>query len=218
MIKLENISKVYKTNGETKALDNVSLEISDGEFVAIMGDSGSGKTTLLNIIGMMDKETEGTYILDDEEISSFKVSQRETVRKKKISFVFQQFALIKRYTIYENVELPLIAKGIPARKRKTMIMETLDSLGIKDIYNKFAINTSGGQQQRAAIARAIVSDSKYILADEPTGALDSGNGEEVMRLLGELHKKGKTIVMVTHNENLAKQAERIITIRDGQII
>ena len=218
MIKLENISKVYKTNGETKALDNVSLEIKDGEFVAIMGDSGSGKTTLLNIIGMMDKETEGKYILDDEEISSFKVSQRETVRKKKISFVFQQFALIKRYTIYENVELPLIAKGIPARKRKTMIMETLDSLGIKDIYNKFAINTSGGQQQRAAIARAIVSDSKYILADEPTGALDSGNGEEVMRLLGELHKKGKTIVMVTHNENLAKQAERIITIRDGQII
>lgn len=218
MIKLQNITKIYNTNGETKALDNVSLEINDGEFVAIMGDSGSGKTTLLNIIGMMDKETEGTYILDDKDISSLKLSKREEVRKEKISFVFQQFALIKRYTIYENVELPLIAKGIPARKRKNIVMEALESLGIKEISNKFAINTSGGQQQRAAIARAIVSDSKYILADEPTGALDSGNGEEVMKLLKDLHKKGKTIIMVTHNENLAKMAERIIVIKDGKIV
>lgn len=217
MIKLENITKIYANSDGQKALDSISLEIQDGEFVAIMGESGSGKTTLLNIIGMMDKASEGKYILDDADITEQNNLQMEKSRRENISFVFQQFALIKRYTIYENVELPLIAKGISKRKRKAIVMETLDSLGIKDIYKKYAMNTSGGQQQRAAIARAIVSDSKYILADEPTGALDSNNGEDVMELLEGLHKKGKTVIMVTHNDKLAKRAERIVNIKDGMI-
>ncbi|NLL92697.1 MAG: ABC transporter ATP-binding protein [Clostridiales bacterium] len=217
MIKLENITKIYSNNNEQKALDDVSLQINDGEFVAIMGESGSGKSTLINIIGMMDKETAGTYLLDDVNISELNLSQREKKRRENISFIFQQFALVKRYTIYENVELPLIAKGVPSKKRKVKIMEALKALGIEDIANKYAMNTSGGQQQRAAIARAIVSDSKYILADEPTGALDSNNGEEVMKLLEDLNKSGKTVIMVTHNENLAKKAGRIINISDGKL-
>lgn len=218
MIKLDNISKVYANSENKKALDNVSINIEDGEFVAIMGESGSGKSTLINIIGMMDKETSGKYELDNINISNLSINQREKIRKDNISFIFQQFALVKRYTIYENVELPLIAKGIPQRKRKQIIMEALKSLGIDDIAKKYAMNTSGGQQQRAAIARAVVNDSKYILADEPTGALDSSNGEEVMTLLKKLHKEGKTIIMVTHNEKLAKMAGRIIKIADGGII
>lgn len=218
MIKLENITKIYSNAGNQKALDDVSIEITDGEFIAIMGESGSGKSTLINIIGMMDKETEGKYILDNKDVSKLSLRQREVVRRENISFIFQQFALIKRYTIYENVELPLIAKGIPSKKRKKMIMEALVALGIEKIANKYAMNTSGGQQQRAAIARAIVSDNKYILADEPTGALDSRNGEEVMQLLEKLHKSGKTVIMVTHNEKLAKMAERIIYIKDGKVV
>ena len=218
MIKLENITKIYSNAGNQKALDDVSIEITDGEFIAIMGESGSGKSTLINIIGMMDKETEGKYILDNKDVSKLSLRQREVVRRENISFIFQQFALIKRYTIYQNVELPLIAKGIPSKKRKKMIMEALVALGIEEIANKYAMNTSGGQQQRAAIARAIVSDNKYILADEPTGALDSRNGEEVMQLLEKLHKSGKTVIMVTHNEKLAKMAERIIYIKDGKVV
>ena len=218
MIKLENITKIYSNAGNQKALDDVSIEITDGEFIAIMGESGSGKSTLINIIGMMDKETEGKYILDNKDVSKLSLRQREVVRRENISFIFQQFALIKRYTIYENIELPLIAKGIPSKKRKKMIMEALVALGIEEIANKYAMNTSGGQQQRAAIARAIVSDNKYILADEPTGALDSRNGEEVMQLLEKLHKSGKTVIMVTHNEKLAKMAERIIYIKDGKVV
>lgn len=218
MIKLENITKIYSNSGNQKALDDVSLCINDGEFVAVMGESGSGKSTLINIIGMMDKETEGKYILDDKDISKLSLRQRENVRRENISFIFQQFALIKRYTIYENVELPLIAKGVPSKKRKKLIVEALKSLDILDIANKYAMNTSGGQQQRAAIARAIVSDNKYILADEPTGALDSHNEEEVMQLLEKLHKSGKTVIMVTHNEKLAKVADRIIYIEDGKLV
>ena len=183
MIKLENITKIYSNSDGKKALDDVSVQIKDGEFVAVMGESGSGKSTMINIIGMMDKESTGEYILDDMKISKLSISQREKIRKEKISFVFQQFALVKRYTIYENVELPLIAKGIPSKKRKQLIMNALKSLGIENLAKKYAMNTSGGQQQRAAIARAIVSDNKYILADEPTGALDSSNGQEVMELL-----------------------------------
>ena len=218
MIKLENITKIYSNSDGKKALDDVSVQIKDGEFVAVMGESGSGKSTMINIIGMMDKESTGEYILDDMKISKLSISQREKIRKEKISFVFQQFALVKRYTIYENVELPLIAKGIPSKKRKQLIMNALKSLGIENLAKKYAMNTSGGQQQRAAIARAIVSDNKYILADEPTGALDSSNGQEVMELLKKLHESGKTIIMVTHNEKLAEMAERIICIKDGKIV
>ena len=218
MIKLENITKIYSNSDGKRALDDVSVQIKDGEFVAVMGESGSGKSTMINIIGMMDKESTGEYILDDMKISKLSISQREKIRKEKISFVFQQFALVKRYTIYENVELPLIAKGIPSKKRKQLIMNALKSLGIENLAKKYAMNTSGGQQQRAAIARAIVSDNKYILADEPTGALDSSNGQEVMELLKKLHESGKTIIMVTHNEKLAEMAERIICIKDGKIV
>lgn len=218
MIKLENITKIYSNSDGKRALDDVSVRIKDGEFVAVMGESGSGKSTMINIIGMMDKESTGEYILDDMKISKLSISQREKIRKEKISFVFQQFALVKRYTIYENVELPLIAKGIPSKKRKQLIMNALKSLGIENLAKKYAMNTSGGQQQRAAIARAIVSDNKYILADEPTGALDSSNGQEVMELLKKLHESGKTIIMVTHNEKLAEMAERIICIKDGKIV
>lgn len=218
MIKLENITKIYSNSDGKRALDDVSVQIKDGEFVAVMGESGSGKSTMINIIGMMDKESTGEYILDDMKISKLSISQREKIRKEKISFVFQQFALVKRYTIYENVELPLIAKGIPSKKRKQLIMDALKSLGIENLAKKYAMNTSGGQQQRAAIARAIVSDNKYILADEPTGALDSSNGQEVMELLKKLHESGKTIIMVTHNEKLAEMAERIIYIKDGKIV
>ena len=218
MIKLENITKIYSNSDGKRALDDVSVQIKDGEFVAVMGESGSGKSTMINIIGMMDKESTGEYILDDMKISKLSISQREKIRKEKIYFVFQQFALVKRYTIYENVELPLIAKGIPSKKRKQLIMDALKSLGIENLAKKYAMNTSGGQQQRAAIARAIVSDNKYILADEPTGALDSSNGQEVMELLKKLHESGKTIIMVTHNEKLAEMAERIIYIKDGKIV
>ena len=218
MIKLENITKIYSNSDGKRALDDVSVQIKDGEFVAVMGESGSGKSTMINIIGMMDKESTGEYILDDMKISKLSISQREKIRKEEISFVFQQFALVKRYTIYENVELPLIAKGIPSKKRKQLIMDALKSLGIENLAKKYAMNTSGGQQQRAAIARAIVSDNKYILADEPTGALDSSNGQEVMELLKKLHESGKTIIMVTHNEKLAEMAERIIYIKDGKIV
>lgn len=218
MIKLENITKIYSNSGNQKVLNDVSICINDGEFVAVMGESGSGKSTLINIIGMMDKETEGKYVLDDKDISKLSLHQREKVRREKISFIFQQFALIKRYTIYENVELPLIAKGVTKKKRKKLILEALKALDISDVADKYAMNTSGGQQQRAAIARAIVSDNKYILADEPTGALDSHNGEEVMQLLERLNKLGKTVIMVTHNERLAKAADRIIYIEDGKVV
>lgn len=216
MIKIEKITKIY-SGCKDKVLSEVSLDVNDGEFLAIMGESGSGKSTLLNIIGMMDKETEGKFILDGEEISNLSLGKREKIRKEKISFVFQQFALIRRYTILENVELPLVVKGIKPKKRKEMVMDALKLLGIESIAHQYAMNTSGGQQQRAAIARAMVSDCKYILADEPTGALDSQNGKEVMELLKKLNEQGKTIILVTHNEELARMASRIIRIKDGKI-
>lgn len=219
MIQLKDITKIYKTKKvETPALNGISLEIEDGSWVAVMGTSGSGKSTLLNIIGCMDKPTAGEYYLDDEAVHQASDNALHDIRKRKISFVFQGFALMNQYTIYENVELPLKIKNIPARKRKKQVLEALDSVGIKDQAAKKPGEVSGGQQQRCAIARALASENNIILADEPTGALDAKTGKEVMEILNGLHEMGKTIIMVTHDKNIADYAERIICIEDGRIV
>lgn len=219
MIKMIDISKVYGS-GETKtvALKNINLEIKDGEFVAIMGQSGSGKSTLLNIIGFMDNESTGEYIIDGTSTNGLKKSEKETLRKKYISFVFQQFALMKHCTVFENVELPLLARRVKKKERNKIVMENLAKLGIEDIAKKSAMKISGGQQQRVAIARALASESNYILADEPTGALDYKNGMDVIKTLREINNNGKTIILVTHNQELANYADRIIKIKDGIIL
>lgn len=219
MIRLKNISKRYLF-GEviTNALNNVSLTIADGEFAAIMGTSGSGKSTLLNIIGCMDVPTSGEYHLDDRLVSELKSKELSEIRNKKISFVFQNFALMEKYTAYENIELPLINGRVPAKKRQTKVREAASRLGIEDQLRKLPKQMSGGQQQRVAIARALASGAEIILADEPTGALDKKTGAEVMEILKELNSEGKTIVIVTHDPIIAERADRIITISDGRII
>lgn len=219
MIRLKNISKRYLL-GEviTNALNNVSLTIADGEFAAIMGTSGSGKSTLLNIIGCMDVPTSGEYHLDDRLVSELKSKELSEIRNKKISFVFQNFALMEKYTAYENIELPLINGRVPAKKRQTKVREAASRLGIEDQLRKLPKQMSGGQQQRVAIARALASGAEIILADEPTGALDKKTGAEVMEILKELNSEGKTIVIVTHDPIIAERADRIITISDGRII
>ena len=191
MIRLENISKIYDAKIDTtKALDNVSLQINDGELVAIMGPSGSGKSTLLNILGCMDTATEGKYYVDDVEVSMLKKSQRDSFRKKNIGFVFQHFALMDYYTAYENIELPLIIKNIKRSERKRLVNEQLKLLGIEEVKDHIPSKMSGGQRQRVAIARALVSGCNILLADEPTGALDQATGREVMELLKEINKRG----------------------------
>lgn len=218
MIKLDNIEKVYKGNGiSTNALNNVSLEIRDGELISIVGPSGSGKTTLLNIIGCMDTATSGRYFCNDTEVSALKNSEVEKFRKKNISFVFQQFALLDDYTVYENVELPLRVKNLPKRERKQKVREVLSKFGIADLEKKYSTQISGGQQQRCAIARAVAAETDIILADEPTGALDEATGQEIMEILKELNREGKTVIIVTHNMEIAAQTERTIRIRDGRI-
>lgn len=219
MIRLKNISKRYLL-GEviTNALNNVSLTIADGEFAAIMGTSGSGKSTLLNIIGCMDVPTSGEYHLDDRLVSELKSKELSEIRNKKISFVFQNFALMEKYTAYENIELPLINGRVPAKKRQTKVREAASRLEIEDQLRKLPKQMSGGQQQRVAIARALASGAEIILADEPTGALDKKTGAEVMEILKELNSEGKTIVIVTHDPIIAERADRIITISDGRII
>lgn len=218
MIRLENISKIYDAKIDTtKALDNVSLQINDGELVAIMGPSGSGKSTLLNILGCMDTATEGKYYVDDVEVSMLKKSQRDSFRKKNIGFVFQHFALMDYYTAYENIELPLIIKNIKRSERKGLVNEQLKLLGIEEVKDHIPSKMSGGQRQRVAIARALVSGCNILLADEPTGALDQATGREVMELLKEINKRGTTVIIVTHDINIANQTERIIEICDGKI-
>lgn len=218
MIQLENIGKVYKGNGvSTNALNGVSLEINDGEMVSIVGPSGSGKTTLLNIIGCMDTVTSGRYICKDTEVSALKNSETEKFRKENISFVFQQFALLNDYTVFENVELPLRVKNLPKKERKRMVREVLGKFKIAELEKKYPTRISGGQQQRCAIARAVAAGGKIILADEPTGALDGGTGQEIMDILKELNREGKTIIIVTHDMNIAGQTSRMIRIADGRI-
>lgn len=218
MIRLENIEKEYKGNGiSTHALKGVSLEIGDGEFVSIVGPSGSGKTTLLNIIGCMDTATSGRYICNNTEVSGLKNSEIEKFRKNNISFVFQQFALLDDYTVYENVELPLRVKNLSKKERKRKVKEVLGKFKIAELEKKYPTQISGGQQQRGAIARAVVAGADIILADEPTGALDGATGQEIMEILKELNKEGKTVIIVTHDMNIAGQTERIIHIKDGKI-
>ena len=219
MIKTENLQKVFRTDEvETWALNNVSIEVKKGEFVAIMGPSGCGKSTLLNILGLLDNPTNGTYYLDGIEVSKYTESQRTNLRKGVIGFVFQSFNLIEELNVYENIELPLLYMGIPANERKRRIEEAMDRMAISHRSKHFPQQLSGGQQQRVAIARAVVGNPKLILADEPTGNLDSKNGKEVMELLTELNKEGTTVVMVTHSQHDAGYTGRTINLFDGQLI
>jgi putative ABC transport system ATP-binding protein len=219
MIKTENLTKRFRTEEvETSALNNVNIHVQKGEFLAIMGPSGCGKSTLLNIIGLLDNPTEGTYHFDGNNVSMRKESQRTGLRKGNIGFVFQSFNLIDDLTVYENVELPLIYLKIKSSERKRMVEAILERMKIGHRRKHFPQQLSGGQQQRVAIARAVVASPKLILADEPTGNLDSKNGLEVMKLLSELNKEGTTIVMVTHSEHDASVAHRIINLFDGKVI
>ncbi|MBN1112323.1 MAG: ABC transporter ATP-binding protein [Bacteroidales bacterium] len=219
MIKITNLNKVFKTEEiETTAINNVNLHVQKGEFVAIMGPSGCGKSSLLNIIGLLDNPTSGKYLFDSVDVSKRKELQRTRLRKGQVGFVFQSFNLIDELSVYENVELPLNYLRIGASERKERIAEVLDRMKISHRKNHFPQQLSGGQQQRVAIARALVVNPKLILADEPTGNLDSKNGQEVMKLLSELNADGATIVMVTHSQKDAGYAHRIINLFDGQII
>lgn len=219
MIKTEKLSKVFRTEEvETHALKDVSLEIKEGEFVAVMGPSGCGKSTLLNIIGLLDNLTTGKYYLNGTDVSKFTESERTKLRKGVIGFVFQSFNLIDELNVYENIELPLLYMGIPGGERKKKVNEAMNRMGITHRAKHFPQQLSGGQQQRVAIARAVVANPKLILADEPTGNLDSRNGKEVMDLLTELNNEGTTIVMVTHSQHDAGFAQRIINLFDGQIV
>lgn len=219
MIKTTNLTKVFRTEEiETTALNSVSLHIKQGEFVAIMGPSGCGKSTLLNIVGLLDNPTGGEYYFDGKEVGQLKERNRTLLRKGNIGFVFQSFNLIDELTVYENVELPLIYLKLKARERKDMVEKVLEQMKISHRKKHFPQQLSGGQQQRVAVARAVVAGPKLILADEPTGNLDSKNGIEVMNLLTDLNKAGTTIVMVTHSMRDAGYAHRIINLFDGQII
>ena len=219
MIKTVNLSKVFKTEMvETTALNNVNLEVGKGEFVAVMGPSGCGKSTLLNILGLLDNSDSGEYYFDGIEISGFNEKQRTNLRKGNIGFIFQSFNLIDDLNIYENVELPLLALGEPKSQRRKKVEEILEKMRIGHRKNHFPKQLSGGQQQRAAIARALITRPKIILADEPTGNLDSTNGEQVMQLLEELNTTGTTIIMVTHSLGHAERAHRIVNLFDGQLV
>ena len=219
MIKTENLQKIFKTEEvETWALNNVTLEIKEGEFVAIMGPSGCGKSTLLNILGLLDNPTNGTYELNGVEVSKYTEAQRTNLRKGVIGFVFQSFNLIDELNVYENIELPLLYMGVPKEERKRCVEEAMKRMDISHRVKHFPQQLSGGQQQRVAIARAVVANPKIILADEPTGNLDSKNGKEVMELLTQLNKEGTTVVMVTHSQHDAGYATRTINLFDGQVV
>ena len=219
MIKVSNLSKIFRTEEiETTALNGVSFEIKDGEFVAIMGPSGCGKSTLLNILGLLDNPTEGSYLFGDSEVAKLKEKERTRFRKGNIGFIFQSFNLIDELNVYDNIELPLRYLDIPASERKAKVTEMMKRMNISHRAKHFPQQLSGGQQQRVAIARACVANPKLILADEPTGNLDSKNGREVMQLLQELNREGATIVMVTHSQKDAAMAQRTIDLFDGKIV
>ena len=219
MIKTVNLQKIFRTEEvQTLALNNVNIEVNEGEFVAIMGPTGCGKSTLLNILGLLDNPTSGEYYLNGTEVSKYTEAQRTSLRKGVIGFVFQSFNLIDELNVYENIELPLLYMGVPASERKRRIEQAMERMAISHRSKHFPQQLSGGQQQRVAIARAVVANPKLILADEPTGNLDSKNGKEVMDLLKELNKEGTTIVMVTHSQHDAGFADRIINLFDGQVV
>ena len=219
MIKTRELKKLYTTEEvETTALNKVNMAVQEGEFVAIMGPSGCGKSTLLNLLGLLDNPTAGEYYLLDQEVSNYTERQRANLRKANIGFVFQSFNLIDELTVYENVELPLLYLGMPTSTRKQRVKEVLEQIQIEHRKNHFPQQLSGGQQQRVAVARAVVGKPRLILADEPTGNLDSRHGEEVMRQLAELNEAGTTIVMVTHSPAYAEYAHRTVHLFDGHIV
>ncbi|HYK44604.1 MAG TPA: ABC transporter ATP-binding protein [Parafilimonas sp.] len=219
MIKISELEKIYRTEEvETVALNKLSMEVKEGEFVAVMGPSGCGKSTLLNILGMLDDPDAGSFIFNGVEVAHFNERKRADLRKNNIGFVFQSFNLIDELTVFENVELPLIYTGVKAAERKKRVEQVLDKVQIMHRRNHYPQQLSGGQQQRVAVARAVVNHPKLILADEPTGNLDSNNGNDVMQLLTELNEQGTTIVMVTHSEHDARYSHRIIRMLDGQTV
>lgn len=219
MIEVKNLSKIY-TMGKEKvyALDNISINIKDGEFAAIVGPSGSGKSTLMNILGCLDVPTEGSYILDGKPVESLNDDQLAEIRNEKIGFIFQRYNLLTKLNVYENVEIPLIYLGLSSSERKQRIADALEQVGLLNRIHHKPTELSGGQQQRVSIARALATNPSLIMADEPTGALDSKTGKEVLALLQDLHKTGRTIVLITHDLSIAEKAERRIQIKDGHII
>ena len=219
MIHLKNVGRIYE--GDTyriAALENINLNVNEGEFISIMGRSGSGKTTLLNLIGFLDTPTDGQYSFDGKDVSNITVSKLWKYRRKNIGFVFQNFALIDTNTVYENVILPLQAVGMPHRQLKERAYEMLERVGISDIKNKYPSQISGGQKQRTAIARALANDPRVILADEPTGALDTETGDAIIELFRDINQKGKTIIIVTHDDKVAEKTRRRVRLEKGQIV
>lgn len=219
MIKIQNLSKIFRTEEvETKALNDISLEINPGEFISIMGASGCGKSTLLNIVGLLDSASGGTYQLNNQEMTGLKESEKSKVRKQNIGFIFQNFNLIDELSVYDNIELPLIYNNVSASDRKKKVEAIAERLSISHRLKHFPQQLSGGQQQRVAVARALINDPKIILADEPTGNLDSKNGNEVMELLTDLHANGATILMVTHSDYDASFSQKTILMKDGMVL
>jgi len=219
LIDLKDIYKIYSDgDSEIRALDGVSLHISQGEFVAIVGSSGSGKSTCMNIIGCLDIPTSGTYTLNGIDVSTMGENELAHVRNKELGFIFQQYNLIPKLNLLENVELPLIYRGLPPETRKEMAMASLERVGLGDRYKKYPSQLSGGQQQRVSIARALAGNPPVILADEPTGALDSKTGSDVLEFLKKLNREGTTIVLITHDNGIAEQIRRVVRIHDGKIM
>ena len=219
MLKLHDLYKVYTTDEiETVALNGVNLEVEQGDFIAVMGPSGCGKSTLLNIVGLLDNPSSGDYFVFDENVANYSEQQRSAIRKKNIGFIFQSFNLIDELTVAENIELALLYHNTPATRRKKRVAEVMDRMGIAHRANHMPGQLSGGQQQRAAVARAVVGDQPLILADEPTGNLDSAHGQEVMELLQSLNREGTTIVMVTHSAADADYAHRTVNLFDGHVV
>ena len=219
MIDLKNVYKIYETGDvEVHALDGISLHIDKGEFVAIVGQSGSGKSTCMNIIGCLDVPTSGEYILDGIDVSTMDDDELSYIRNNELGFIFQQYNLIQKLSVLNNVELPLIYKRYPKEARKEIALKALERVGLKGMENRFPQQLSGGQQQRVSIARALAGEPSVILADEPTGALDSKTGIEVLALIKRLNEEGNTIILVTHDNDIAEQAKRVVRIQDGKII
>lgn len=218
MIQLKNITKEYRgASYKTTALDQITLDIKEGDFACVMGKSGSGKSTLLHIIGCMDMPSEGEYYLDDICVKDLSPYKLDRLRREKISFIFQGYELMNRYTVWENIELPLNAKRIRGKKKRTIINDIMERLEITELKDKYPGQISGGEQQRAAIARAYVMDTPYIVADEPTGALDEANSDRILDLFESLHNEGKTIVLVSHDMDVAQRGDYIINLQDGHI-
>ena len=220
LIDIQDVYKIYGegTEAEVRALDGVSLTIDRGEFVAVVGQSGSGKSTLMNILGCLDVPTRGTYLIDGQDVDELDDAQLSHIRNKQVGFIFQSYNLIQGLTAYENVELPLIYQNVPIFRRRDLVMEAMERVGIAERWKHRPSEMSGGQQQRVAIARAIATKPPIIMADEPTGALDSHTGKEVLHFLQELNKEGSTIILITHDNSIAATARRVVRISDGKII